>query len=121
MVIPGKESGQKATPAQITEATVKLFKKVLPANLPGQAFLSGGQSEVEATANLNAMNNPPAGGGALPWRLSFSYGRALQDSALKTWGGKSENIPAAQKAFYHRAQMNSLATLGKYTDTLENA
>ena len=117
MVIPGKESGEKASPEKIAESTIKLFKKILPSNLPGQAFLSGGQSEVEATANLNAMNI----GGRLPWKLTFSYGRALQDSALKIWGGKSENIPAAQKAFYHRAKMNSLATLGKYTASAENA
>jgi fructose-bisphosphate aldolase, class I len=111
MVIPGKESGPKAAPESIAQKTVALFKKVLPNELPGQAFLSGGQSEVEATANLNAMNVH----GKLPWKLSFSYGRALQDSALKTWAGKAENIPAAQKVFYHRAKMNGLATLGKYT------
>ncbi len=117
MVIPGKENGAKATPEVIAEKTVALFKRILPDELPGQAFLSGGQSEIEATANLNAMNTR----GPFPWKLSFSYGRALQDSALKTWGGKSENIPAAQKAFYHRAKMNSLATLGKYTSEMENA
>lgn len=121
MVIPGKESGTKAAPEKIAELTIALFKKILPDTLPGQAFLSGGQSEIEASANLNAMNNPPAGGGKLPWKLSFSYGRALQDSALKTWGGKPENIPAAQKAFYHRAKMNGLATLGEYTEEAEKS
>jgi len=117
MVIPGKESGAKAAPETIAELTTALFERVLPDELPGQAFLSGGQSEIEATENLNAMNME----GPFPWKLSFSYGRALQDSALKTWGGKPENIPAAQEAFYHRAKMNSLATLGKYTSEMENA
>lgn len=116
MIIPGKESGLKATPEQIAEATVNLFKKVLPNNLPGVVFLSGGQSEIEATENLNAMQKL----GPLPWRLSFSYGRALQDSALKAWSGKEENIKSAQTVFLHRAQMNSLATLGEYSSSREN-
>ncbi len=115
MIIPGKTSGQSVTAQQIAEATVKLFKKVLPSNLPGQAFLSGGQSEQEATVNLNAMHQQ----GELPWQLSFSYGRALQDSALKTWSGKTENATAAQAELLHRAKMNGLATLGKYSPDLE--
>lgn len=110
MVVPGTESGEKASPAQVADATLRVFTKVLPNELPGQAFLSGGQSEVEATANLNEM----AKHGPHPWKLSFSYGRALQDSALKAWQGKPENVAAAQQAFLKRAQMNSLATLGKY-------
>lgn len=110
MVVPGTESGEKASPAQVADATLRVFQKVLPTELPGQAFLSGGQSEVEATANLNEMNKR----GPHPWKLSFSYGRALQDSALKTWQGKPENVAAAQEAFLKRAQMNSFATLGKY-------
>jgi fructose-bisphosphate aldolase class I len=110
MVVPGTESGEKASPAQVADATLRVFNKILPKNLPGQAFLSGGQSEVEATMNLNEMNKR----GPHPWKLSFSYGRALQDSALKTWAGKPENVAAAQQAFLKRAQMNSLATLGKY-------
>lgn len=116
MVLPGKESGAKASPKTIAEETISLFKKILPKNLPGQAFLSGGQSEIEATENLNAINER----GPFPWRLSFSYGRALQDSALKTWNGKIENVPAAQKVFLHRAKMNGLATLGKYRSEMEN-
>lgn len=116
MVIPGKENS-KASPEEIARRTIALFKKVLPSELPGQAFLSGGQSEVEATQNLNAMNAPLVGAG--PWNLTFSYGRALQDSALKTWNGATENVPAAQKNFYHRAKMNSLATLGKYESSME--
>jgi fructose-bisphosphate aldolase, class I len=115
MVIPGKESLKQAIPEEIAEATLGLFKKVLPNELVGQAFLSGGQSEEEATANLDAINKR----GPLTWKMSFSYGRALQNSALKAWNGKSENVPAAQKAFLHRAKMNSLATLGKYSKEME--
>ena len=109
MVIPAKESGEKASPEKIANGTLALFKKVLPHRLPGQTFLSGGQSEIEATENLNAMNQTKN-----PWKLSFSYGRALQDSALKAWRGKNENIPSAQKAFLHRAKMNGLAAMGRY-------
>ena len=114
MVIPGKENPTKASPKTIAEETIALFKKILPQDLPGEAFLSGGQSEIEATENLNAMNQSP-----LPWKLSFSYGRALQDSALKTWNGKKENVPSAQKILAHRARMNSIATLGIYTKEVE--
>ena len=116
MIIPGKESGQEASCEQIAEATIKLFKEILPDNLPGEVFLSGGQSEIEATQNLNAINQQ----GPFPWALSFSYGRALQDSALKIWNGEGENVRTAQAKFKHRAQMNSLATLGKYTKELES-
>lgn len=115
MIVPGKESIEKATPEEIAEATVNLFKKILPENLPGIVFLSGGQSEIEATENLNAINKLDS----LPWRLSFSYGRALQDGALKAWSGKKENVSDAQKVFLHRAKMNSLATLGQYSSELE--
>ncbi len=116
MVIPGKESNQQVTPEQIAQATIELFKKVLPDNLPGEVFLSGGQSEVEATDNLNIINQK----GPFPWQLSFSYGRALQDSALKIWNGQTKNVKAAQAQFIHRAKMNSLASVGKYTKELEN-
>lgn len=109
MVVPGKESGAKASPEEVAAATTGLFNKVLPADLPGVVFLSGGQGEVEATENLNAMNRTKN-----PWPLSFSYGRALQSSALKIWNGKPENVASAQEAFIHRAKMNSLATMGKY-------
>jgi fructose-bisphosphate aldolase class I len=115
MAVPGKDSGEKLSPQQIAQATLRVFKKVLPNGLPGQAFLSGGQSEIEATENLNAMHLL----GKLPWQLSFSYGRALQDSALKIWKGKPENVKAAQAAFIHRAKMNGLATLGKYSSEME--
>lgn len=115
MVIPAKESGQKVSSQEIAEATLRVFKKVLPNNLPGQAFLSGGQSEIEATENLNAMHLL----GELPWQLSFSYGRALQDSALKAWAGKAENVKLAQEKLIHRAKMNGLATLGEYNSNME--
>lgn len=110
MVVPGKLSGQTATPADVADATLAIFKKILPDNLPGQAFLSGGQSEQDATVNLNEMNKR----GPLPWTLSFSYGRALQDSALKAWAGRSENVALAQVALMERVKANSLAALGKY-------
>jgi fructose-bisphosphate aldolase class I len=110
MVVPGKLSGEVMDPAKVADMTLVLFKKILPNNLPGQAFLSGGQSEVEATANLNEMCKR----GPFPWKLSFSYGRALQDSALMRWAGKTENVALAQAAFIERAKKNSLATFGKY-------
>lgn len=109
MMVPGKEL-RKAPPEEVAQATVAVFKKVLPNNLPGQAFLSGGQGDVEATENLNAINKK----GSFPWKLSFSYGRALQDAALKAWGGKAENVTAAQQVLLKRAKMNGLATLGEY-------
>ncbi len=110
MIVPGTTSGEKSNPAQVADMTLVLFKKILPSELPGQAFLSGGQSETDATENLNEMNRRAPH----PWKLSFSYGRALQDSALKIWAGKMENVAAAQSALIERAKMNSLATLGKY-------
>jgi fructose-bisphosphate aldolase class I len=109
MVVPGSENS-KVTPEQIADATLRVFSAVVPKDVPGIAFLSGGQSEIEATANLNEMNKR----GPFPWKLSFSYGRALQDSALKAWQGRQENVAAAQQAFLKRAQMNSLAARGKY-------
>jgi fructose-bisphosphate aldolase class I len=93
MAVPGKKSGEHVTPQQVADLTLEVFKKILPDNLPGQAFLSGGQSEKDATENLNEMNKR----GALPWKLSFSYGRALQDSALTTWKGMPENVALAQE------------------------
>ncbi len=117
MIVPGKESGQKASPEEVATTTIAVLKDLLPNNLPGEAFLSGGQGDVEATANLNAMNAL----GSFPWKLSFSYGRALQNAALNTWGGKPENVAAAQKAFLHRAKMNSLASLGKYSEGEESS
>lgn len=116
MVIPGKESGKKASPQEVAEATLRTFQKVIPAEMPGIVFLSGGQSEAEATANLNEMNKM----GKQPWELSFSYGRALQDSVIKAWAGKAENVHAAQAAFLNRAKLNGLARDGKYDVSAEN-
>jgi fructose-bisphosphate aldolase class I len=115
MVVPGKKSAKQASDSEIAERTLRVLKACVPAAVPGIAFLSGGQSDVEATARLNAMN----GTGDLPWRLSFSYGRALQAAPQKAWSGKSENTSAAQAAFAHRAEMNGLATLGKWSAELE--
>lgn len=116
MVISGKECPQQANAEEIAAATVRCFKRAVPAAVPGIVFLSGGQSPVEATVNLNAMN---AMFDSLPWELSFSYGRALQEPVLQTWEGKEANVPAAQKAYYHRAEMNGAARYGKYSPDLE--
>jgi fructose-bisphosphate aldolase class I len=114
MVIPGKGASDQASPARIAEATVNTFLGVVPAAIPGIVFLSGGQSEVQATENLNAINQ--IGG---PWALSFSYGRALQQSALQAWGGDTANTDTAQAAFVQRARMNALAVAGEWSAELE--
>jgi fructose-bisphosphate aldolase, class I len=116
MVIDGKKA-RKASVDEVAERTVKVLKATVPSAVPGIAFLSGGQSTEEATAHLSAMNS----GYDLPWALTFSYGRALQASALKAWGGKSENVAAGQRAFTHRAEMNSLAALGSWKKDFEKA
>ncbi|XP_074566533.1 fructose-bisphosphate aldolase, chloroplastic-like isoform X1 [Curcuma longa] len=116
MVTPGAECKDRATPQQVAEFTLKLLQRRIPPAVPGIMFLSGGQSEVEATLNLNAMNQGPN-----PWRVSFSYARALQNTCLKTWGGRPENVKAAQEALLTRAKANSLAQLGKYTGEGESA
>jgi fructose-bisphosphate aldolase class I len=115
MVVPGKKSGKRASVEEVAEKTVKLLKACVPAAVPGIAFLSGGQSDEEATAHLDAMNKI----GGLPWKLTFSYGRALQAPVQKAWAGKSENVAAAQRAFAHRAEMNGLAALGKWKAEME--
>ncbi|HZD25295.1 MAG TPA: class I fructose-bisphosphate aldolase [Alphaproteobacteria bacterium] len=117
MVIAGKKSAKQAGVQEVAEQTVKVLRRHVPAAVPGIAFLSGGQSEEEATAHLNAMNAM----GPHPWELTFSYGRALQQSALHAWLGKAENVPAAQQAFAHRARMNGLARSGSYKPELEKA
>jgi fructose-bisphosphate aldolase, class I len=114
MVIPGKGSPEQASPERIAQATVDTFRGVVPAAVPGIVFLSGGQSEVQATENLNAINQ--IGG---PWALSFSYGRALQQSALQAWGGDAANAETAQAAFGHRARMNALAVAGEWRQEVE--
>ncbi len=116
MVIDGKNA-RKASVAEVAEKTVKVLKATVPSAVPGVAFLSGGQSAEEATAHLSAMN----AGYDLPWGLTYSYGRALQDTALKAWGGKQENVAAGQRAFRHRAEMNTAAALGNWTQELEKA
>ena len=116
MVLPGEDCPVQASAEQIAEATVRCFKQVLPPALPGVVFLSGGQSSVMATENLNAMN---ALGEALPWELSFSYGRALQETPLKTWKGDAANAAEAQKKLYHRARCNGMARTGEYTPGME--
>jgi fructose-bisphosphate aldolase class I len=115
MVVSGKENARQAGVAEVAERTVRVLKRTVPAAQPGVVFLSGGQSDIDATAHLNAM----AAMQGLPWPITFSYSRALQNQALKTWRGSRENVAAAQKAFHHRARMNSLACQGKWKPELE--
>jgi len=117
MVTAGQKCEVQATPEQVAEATVTAFRRTIPPCMPGVTFLSGGQSELSASANLNAINAHPA---CKPWALSFSFGRALQASVLRAWNGEAANAAAAEKAFLHRARMNSLASVGKYQPSLEN-
>lgn len=117
MVISGKKCASQAGSAEVAEKTLKVLKRCVPGAVPGIAFLSGGQSSVDATRHLHLMN----ASGNLPWKLTFSYGRALQADALKAWGGKPENVAAAQKAFTHRARMNALAASGKWSEASEKA
>ena len=100
---------------EVAEATVRCMKRVVPAAVPGLVFLSGGQSDQQATEHLNAMNQLEG----LPWQLSFSYGRALQAPVLKAWKGDTANVAAAQQAFHHRARCNSQARFGQYTEEME--
>ncbi len=116
MVIDGKHA-RKAGVEQVAERTLAVLKATVPSTVPGIAFLSGGQTTEEATAHLSAMNAM----GPLPWKLTFSYGRALQAPALKAWGGKTENVAAGQRAFNHRARMNGLAAVGTWAAELEKA
>ncbi len=117
MVLSGKECPVQAGVQEVAEKTVKCFRSVVPAAVPGVVFLSGGQSDVEATAHLNAMNQMHGH----PWHLSFSYGRALQAPALQAWQGKAENGSQTQQAFYKRARFNGLATRGEYSAEMEQA
>ncbi|WP_017196076.1 class I fructose-bisphosphate aldolase [Bartonella birtlesii] len=120
MVIDGKDA-RKASVEEVAEKTVQVLKQTVPAAVPGIAFLSGGQSDEEATAHLSAMNALGNALGTLPWKLTFSYGRALQAAALKAWAGRHDNIAVAQKAFHHRARMNHLAALGQWTKEHEQS
>ncbi len=115
MAVAGKKSAKRASVQEVAEKTVRVLKACVPAAVPGIAFLSGGQSDEEATAHLNAINKL----GPLPWHVTFSYGRALQAAPQKAWSGKAENVAAAQRAFGHRAAMNGLAALGQWQADLE--
>jgi fructose-bisphosphate aldolase class I len=115
MVVPGKKSGKRASAEEVAEKTVRVLKACVPSAVPGIAFLSGGQSDEEATAHLDAINRI----GNLPWKVTFSYGRALQAAPQKAWSGKTENVAAAQRAFSHRARMNGLASKGEWKLDLE--
>ena len=118
MVIPGKKfSGGQSSPAEVADATIACFREVVPAAVPGIVFLSGGQGDEEATANLDAINKL----GPHPWQVSFSYGRALQAAALSAWKGEDANATAGQQAFLHRARMNGLARNGSWTADAEKS
>jgi fructose-bisphosphate aldolase, class I len=117
MVVPGKKSAEKASPEQVAEATVRTLKRQVPSAVPGIAFLSGGQSPTEATLHLNLMN----AAGSLPWALTFSYGRALQEDALAKWGGKPAGFAGGQQALFLRAKLNGLAAVGAYKSSMESS
>ncbi|WP_375452227.1 class I fructose-bisphosphate aldolase [uncultured Devosia sp.] len=117
MVLPGVNSRDRPSVMDVAKRTIEVLREHVPAAVPGIAFLSGGQTDEEATAHLSAINQIKG----LPWPLTFSYGRALQNVALRTWAGRRENFPAAQAAFTHRARMNSLAALGKWEPAVDQA
>ena len=115
MVVAGQKSPKQSSAEEVAEKTLRCLKATVPSSVPGIAFLSGGQSDEEATAHLDLMNKI----GNLPWKLTFSYGRALQAAPQKAWSGKNENVAAAQRVFAHRAQMNGLASKGQWKQDLE--
>jgi fructose-bisphosphate aldolase class I len=115
MVVPGKKCAKQASVDEVAEKTLRVLRECVPVAVPGIAFLSGGQSDLDATARLNAMNRM----GGVPWKLTFSYSRALQAAPQKAWSGKPDNVSAAQAAFTHRAAMNGLASKGKWSPDLE--
>lgn len=117
MAISGKKSAKQAGVAEVAEKTIRMLKACVPAAVPGIAFLSGGQSDADATAHLDAINRI----GGLPWPVTFSYGRALQAAPQKAWSGRADNVAAGQQAFTHRARMNSLASKGAWTADQEKA
>jgi fructose-bisphosphate aldolase class I len=117
MIVPGKKCAKQNSVEEVARATVKVLKDCVPSAVPGIAFLSGGQSDEEATAHLDAINRI----GNLPWNVTFSYGRALQAAPQAAWGGKAENHAKGQAAFAHRALMNSKAALGQWTKADEKA
>jgi len=115
MIVPGKKCQKQNSVEEVAAATVRVLKRVVPSSVPGIAFLSGGQSDLDATAHLSAINAI----GGLPWAVTFSYGRALQAAPQSAWAGKPENVAKAQAAFAHRALMNSLAATGKWSKASE--
>jgi fructose-bisphosphate aldolase class I len=117
MVLPGINSRERPSVEDVARRTVEVLREHVPAAVPGIAFLSGGQTDEEATGHLSAMNQIPN----KPWPMTFSYGRALQNAALRAWAGRRENFPQAQEAFTHRARMNSLAALGQWTSSIDRA
>src|SRR5690606_14330202 len=117
MVIAGKKCPKQASVQEVAERTIAALKATVPSAVPGIAYLSGGQSDEQATAHLDAMNKI----GGFPWKMTFSYGRALQAAPQKAWSGKAENVRAAQDAFHHRARMNGLASKGAWSKSLETA
>jgi len=117
MIVPGKKATKQASVDEVAEKTIKCLKACVPSAVPGIAYLSGGQSDLDATAHLNRMNQI----GGFPWKMTFSYGRALQAAPQKAWSGKPENVASAQAAFLHRARMNGLASQGKWKPELEKA
>jgi fructose-bisphosphate aldolase class I len=116
MVLPGMECPRRASVQEVATATMRCLRRHVPAAVPGIVFLSGGQTDRVATAHLNAINRLS---GPKPWKISFSYGRALQDSAMAAWRGRDENLTAGQQAFYHRASCNGAAVRGEYTEQME--
>ena len=117
MIVPGKKSAEKASPEQVAEATVRVLKRQVPSAVPGIAFLSGGQGPIEATEHLNLIKTS----GPLPWAVTFSYGRALQDNALAAWSGHSATFADGQRALLKRVKLNGLAAVGGYKASMENA
>ena len=117
MVISGKEAGRQAGVEEVARATVECLRRTVPAAVPGIVFLSGGQTTTQATAHLNAMNSMYEG---LPWELSFSYARALQEPPMEIWAGEAGNVEEAQRAFFHRLKMNGAARSGTYSEEMEN-
>ena len=118
MVLAGKEFDPQAPVNEVATATLRCLRRHVPTAVPGIVFLSGGQHARLATAHLDAINRLP---GPKPWKISFSYGRALQDPALEAWHGRDENLQAGQQAIYRRARANGAASVGKYTDEMEEA
>ena len=116
MVVAGKDWPHPPSVQEVATATLHCLRRHVPAAVPGIVFLSGGQDDRTATVHLDAINRLP---GSKPWKISFSYGRALQDHALETWHGREENLAAGRQALYQRARCNSAASLGRYTDEME--